>query len=136
MDGAPAMEGEEGLGPGVRGPQPRWGRRIHGRGDAGRIRGRRRGPSSGHRGTWRFAAPSALGLLVFAEPLTATLFNYGKFDAHTVEMVARALAAYVKSLPPVDLETPPNRRPAPARPAPSTRPRTDGPCRRRRCSST
>lgn len=31
---------------------------------------------------------------MFAEPLTATLFNYGKFDAHTVTMVARALAAY------------------------------------------
>lgn len=27
-------------------------------------------------------------------PLTATLFNYGKFDAHTVTMVARALATY------------------------------------------
>ncbi|WP_425122852.1 murein biosynthesis integral membrane protein MurJ [Burkholderia gladioli] len=48
----------------------------------------------GLRVTFLLAAPSALGLLVFAEPLTATLFNYGKFDAHTVEMVARALAAY------------------------------------------
>lgn len=48
----------------------------------------------GLRVTFLLAAPSALGLLVFAEPLTATLFNYGKFDAHTVTMVARALAAY------------------------------------------
>ncbi len=44
--------------------------------------------------TFLLAVPSALGLLLFATPLTATLFNYGKFDAHTVQMVARALAAY------------------------------------------
>ncbi len=48
----------------------------------------------GLRVTFLLAAPSALALFFFAEPLTATLFNYGKFDAHTVTMVARALATY------------------------------------------
>jgi putative peptidoglycan lipid II flippase len=48
----------------------------------------------GLRVTFLLAAPSALALFFFAEPLTATLFNYGKFDAHTVVMVARALATY------------------------------------------
>ncbi len=48
----------------------------------------------GLRVTFLLAAPSALALFFFASPLTATLFNYGKFDAHTVVMVARALAAY------------------------------------------
>ena len=44
----------------------------------------------GLRVTFLLAAPSALALFFFATPLTATLFNYGKFDAHTVTMVARA----------------------------------------------
>lgn len=48
----------------------------------------------GLRVTFLLAAPSALALFFFAAPLTATLFNYGKFDAHTVTMVARALATY------------------------------------------
>ena len=48
----------------------------------------------GLRVTFLLAAPSALALFFFATPLTATLFNYGKFDAHTVTMVARALATY------------------------------------------
>jgi putative peptidoglycan lipid II flippase len=47
----------------------------------------------GLRVTFLLAAPSALALFFFAT-LTATLFNYGKFDAHTVTMVSRALATY------------------------------------------
>lgn len=48
----------------------------------------------GLRVTFLLAAPSALALFFFAEPLTATLFNYGHFDARSVVMVGRALAAY------------------------------------------
>ncbi|CAB3772526.1 Lipid II flippase MurJ [Paraburkholderia solisilvae] len=48
----------------------------------------------GLRVTFLLAAPSAIALFFFAEPLTATLFHYGKFDGHSVVMVARALAAY------------------------------------------
>ncbi|WP_153100947.1 murein biosynthesis integral membrane protein MurJ [Paraburkholderia hayleyella] len=48
----------------------------------------------GLRVTFLLAAPSAVALFFFAEPLTATLFHYGKFDGHAVVMVARALAAY------------------------------------------
>lgn len=48
----------------------------------------------GLRLTFLFAVPSAVGLLTFAVPLTATLYNYGHFDARDVEMVARALTAY------------------------------------------
>lgn len=48
----------------------------------------------GLRVTFLLAVPSALALFFFAEPLTATLFNYGHFDARSVVMVARALAAY------------------------------------------
>jgi len=48
----------------------------------------------GLRVTFLLAAPSAIALFFFAEPLTATLFHYGKFDAHSVVMVGRALAAY------------------------------------------
>jgi putative peptidoglycan lipid II flippase len=48
----------------------------------------------GLRITFLMAAPSAVALLFFAQPLTATLFDYGRFDAHSVVMVARALAAY------------------------------------------
>jgi putative peptidoglycan lipid II flippase len=48
----------------------------------------------GLRLTFLFAAPSAVALFVYAEPLTATLFNYGRFGAHDVVMVSRALAAY------------------------------------------
>jgi putative peptidoglycan lipid II flippase len=33
-------------------------------------------------------------LFVFGEPLTAVLFNYGRFDAHAVEMTRQALVAY------------------------------------------
>jgi putative peptidoglycan lipid II flippase len=48
----------------------------------------------GLRVTFLLAAPSAIALFFFAEPLTATLFHYGKFDSHSVVMVGRALAAY------------------------------------------
>ncbi|WP_347554908.1 murein biosynthesis integral membrane protein MurJ [Robbsia sp. KACC 23696] len=49
----------------------------------------------GLRLTFLFAAPAAVALFVFAEPLTATLFGYGKLnDAHDVTMVARALGLY------------------------------------------
>ncbi|AXF15340.1 murein biosynthesis integral membrane protein MurJ [Paraburkholderia caledonica] len=48
----------------------------------------------GLRVTFLLAAPSAVALFFFAEPLTATLFHYGKFDGHSVVMVGRALAAY------------------------------------------
>ena len=48
----------------------------------------------GLRVTFLLAAPSAVALFFFAEPLTATLFHYGKFDANSVVMTARALAAY------------------------------------------
>jgi putative peptidoglycan lipid II flippase len=48
----------------------------------------------GLRVTFLLAAPSAIALFFFAEPLTATLFHYGKFDDKAVVMVGRALAAY------------------------------------------
>ncbi|WP_296658824.1 murein biosynthesis integral membrane protein MurJ [Paraburkholderia sp.] len=48
----------------------------------------------GLRVTFLLAAPSAIALFFFAEPLTATLFHYGKFDARSVVMVGRALSAY------------------------------------------
>lgn len=49
----------------------------------------------GLRLTFLLALPSAIGLAVLSEPLTATLFHYGdKFDTQAVEMTARALIAY------------------------------------------
>ncbi|WP_028220172.1 murein biosynthesis integral membrane protein MurJ [Paraburkholderia oxyphila] len=48
----------------------------------------------GLRVTFLLAAPSAVALFFFAEPLTATLFHYGKFDANSVVMTGRALTAY------------------------------------------
>src|SRR4029079_8964961 len=39
-------------------------------------------------------SPAAVALLVFAGPLTATTFGYGKFDAHDVQMATYALMAY------------------------------------------
>ncbi|MFX1673128.1 murein biosynthesis integral membrane protein MurJ [Paraburkholderia sp. A2WS-5] len=48
----------------------------------------------GLRVTFLLAAPSAVALFFFSEPLTATLFHYGKFDANSVVMTARALTAY------------------------------------------
>ncbi|UDG82145.1 murein biosynthesis integral membrane protein MurJ [Candidatus Vallotia cooleyia] len=48
----------------------------------------------GLRLTFLLAAPSSVALCVYAEPLTATLFNYGRFSGHDNLMVSRALAAY------------------------------------------
>ena len=48
----------------------------------------------GLRMTLLLAAPAALGLGVLATPLIATLFQYGEFDAHDLEMTSQALVAY------------------------------------------
>ncbi|MGC7411286.1 murein biosynthesis integral membrane protein MurJ [Pandoraea pneumonica] len=48
----------------------------------------------GLRLTFLLAMPSAVGLFVYAEPLTATLYQYGRFDANDVVMTAHALTAY------------------------------------------
>lgn len=48
----------------------------------------------GMRLTFLLALPSAVGLLTLSEPLTTTLFHYGKFDSQAVEMTGRALIAY------------------------------------------
>lgn len=48
----------------------------------------------GLRLTFLLALPAAVAMAVLAEPITATLFHYGKFDAHSLEMTARALLAY------------------------------------------
>ncbi|MFA7667246.1 MAG: murein biosynthesis integral membrane protein MurJ [Burkholderiaceae bacterium] len=41
-----------------------------------------------------FAAPCMVGLALMAEPLTALLFHYGRFDADDVEMTRLAVMAY------------------------------------------
>ncbi len=48
----------------------------------------------GLRLTFLLAAPAALALMILSEPLTTTLFHYGKFDPQSVTMTARALVAY------------------------------------------
>ena len=48
----------------------------------------------GLRLTCLIALPSAVGLATLSEPLTTTLFHYGKFDAQAVAMTGRALIAY------------------------------------------
>ena len=48
----------------------------------------------GLRLTFLLALPCAVGLATLSEPLTATLFHYGKFDANSVTMTAKALIAY------------------------------------------
>jgi putative peptidoglycan lipid II flippase len=48
----------------------------------------------GLRLTFLLALPSAIGLATLSEPLTATLFHYGKFDVQAVEMTSHALIAY------------------------------------------
>jgi putative peptidoglycan lipid II flippase len=48
----------------------------------------------GLRMTLLLAAPSAVALGVLAVPLIATLFKYGAFTAHDVEMTRMALVAY------------------------------------------
>ncbi len=44
------------------------------------------------------ALPSAVGLAVLSEPLIATLFGYGKFNAHDIAMTQQALIAYAIGL--------------------------------------
>jgi len=44
--------------------------------------------------TFLLAAPCALALFIFGEPLAAVLYHYGKFTALDVLMTQRALAAY------------------------------------------
>lgn len=48
----------------------------------------------GLRLTFLLALPCAVGLITLSEPLTATLFHYGKFDVTSVSMTAKALVAY------------------------------------------
>lgn len=48
----------------------------------------------GLRLTFLLAMPAAVALMILSEPLTTTLFHYGKFDAVSVTMTARALVAY------------------------------------------
>ncbi len=48
----------------------------------------------GLRLTFLLAMPCAVALMILSEPLTTTLFHYGKFDATSVIMTARALVAY------------------------------------------
>ncbi|WP_151445589.1 murein biosynthesis integral membrane protein MurJ [Lacisediminimonas profundi] len=48
----------------------------------------------GLRLTFLLALPAGAALAVLAEPITTTLFHYGKFDALSVEMTSRALIAY------------------------------------------
>ncbi len=48
----------------------------------------------GLRLTFLLALPAAVGLATLSEPLTATLFHYGKFDPLAVAMTGRALVAY------------------------------------------
>lgn len=45
------------------------------------------------------AIPAALGLMVLAGPILATLFQYGRFTPVDVEMTARALIAFAFGLP-------------------------------------
>jgi putative peptidoglycan lipid II flippase len=44
--------------------------------------------------TFLLAAPCAIALFIFGEPLAAVLYHYGKFNALDVFMTQRALAAY------------------------------------------
>ena len=48
----------------------------------------------GLRLTFLLAAPSAVALITLPEPLTTTLFHYGKFDNLSVAMTGKALIAY------------------------------------------
>jgi putative peptidoglycan lipid II flippase len=45
------------------------------------------------------ALPAALGLIVMAEPITATLYQYGKFTAYDTRMAAWSLMALALGLP-------------------------------------
>jgi putative peptidoglycan lipid II flippase len=44
--------------------------------------------------TFLLAMPAAIALMVLSVPITTTLFHYGRFDALSVDMTARALVAY------------------------------------------
>ena len=44
------------------------------------------------------ATPAALGLGLLATPILTTLFHYGEFSAHDVEMAARSLLAFAAGL--------------------------------------
>ncbi|NNF51258.1 MAG: murein biosynthesis integral membrane protein MurJ [Gammaproteobacteria bacterium] len=44
------------------------------------------------------AVPAAVGLFALAGPMLATLFNYGEFDAYSVEMASYSLMAYAVGL--------------------------------------
>jgi putative peptidoglycan lipid II flippase len=44
-------------------------------------------------------APATLGLLILAPLMLATLFQYGEFEAHDVNMATRSLRAYALGLP-------------------------------------
>lgn len=48
----------------------------------------------GLRLTFLLAMPAAVALATLSEPLTTTLFHYGKFDTQSVTMTSRALIAY------------------------------------------
>ena len=48
----------------------------------------------GLRLTFLLALPAAVCLAALSEPITTTLFHYGKFDVHSVAMTGRALVAY------------------------------------------
>jgi putative peptidoglycan lipid II flippase len=48
----------------------------------------------GLRLTFLLAMPCAVGLATLSEPLTATLFHYGRFNAQSLTMTAHALVAY------------------------------------------
>jgi putative peptidoglycan lipid II flippase len=48
----------------------------------------------GLRLTFLLALPAAVALATLSEPLTTTLFHYGKFDQQSVDMTGRALVAY------------------------------------------
>ena len=48
---------------------------------------------------WALAIPSAVGLVVLAEPILSALFEYGAFTAEDAAMSAKALRAYALALP-------------------------------------
>jgi putative peptidoglycan lipid II flippase len=52
----------------------------------------------GLRLTFLLALPAAVGLAALAEPLIATLFNYGAFNAHAVAAATAPLMAYAAGL--------------------------------------
>ena len=53
-----------------------------------------RGIDWGLRWVWLLGAPCAVGLLLLAGPILATLFHSGEFTGHDVQMAGRSLMAY------------------------------------------